>query len=544
LRKLAALSFAIPVIVAVYLATAIRRSMAGRILAAIAVGSVVGIVVFASIPPAPSTAVPRSTPRVPVAADFASSIRVGHDLVAPVQVQFSAPMDPASVAGALRIRPEIAISLQWNADGSLLSVQPVDHWAPDTLYTVSVAAGATDLAGGRLGESVRAAFLTADGGTGVAASTRSVGDRVSLGTAFEIVLDRPVDPAVATRALRLSPAVEGALDIAAGPDGGQRLTFRPAAPLAPGTEYRLWFEGLADEDGVPFTTSPEITVMTAAAPTVVRFRPRAGTADVERESGVSVRFTEPMARATTGAAFRLTVDGTAVAGTVSWAEGDTVLVFRPASAFPYSATVVATVDGTALSKAGAPLTAASGTFTVLAKPAPTPRPKPTAQPTPRPSGGGGAVSGSWTAVEAYYLKLMNCTRTGGLVTSTGTCSSPGGRDVAALKLDAGISTKVSRPYAKLLATRNLCTHFVGGNPGDRLRAAGYTSYRWAENLGCRSGDPYSAVLGSHLYFQSERNWSPVGGHYKNLMNSAYDRAGIGVWVSSSRVRLVVNLYHP
>ena len=39
-------------------------------------------------------------------------------------------------------------------------------------------------------------------------------------------------------------------------------------------------------------------------------------------------------------------------------------------------------------------------------------------------------------------------------------------------------------------------HFIGGNPGDRLRAAGYTSYRWAENLGCRSGDARSAVLGS------------------------------------------------
>jgi uncharacterized protein YkwD len=77
-----------------------------------------------------------------------------------------------------------------------------------------------------------------------------------------------------------------------------------------------------------------------------------------------------------------------------------------------------------------------------------------------------------------------------------------------------------------------------------LRRAGYTSYRWAENLGCRSGNPYSAVLGSHLYFQSERNWSPDGGHYVNLMNSAYDRAGIGVWVSGGRVRLVVDFYHP
>ena len=152
--------------------------------------------------------------------------------------------------------------------------------------------------------------------------------------------------------------------------------------------------------------------------------------------------------------------------------------------------------------------------------------------------------GTWGAVERYYLDLMNCTRTGGLVTSGGDCSSPGGRSVAPLKLDAGISTKVARPYAKKLAVNNMCTHFSGGNPGDRLRRAGYSSYRWGENLGCRSGNPYSAVLGSHRYFQSERSWSPQGGHYVNLMNRAYDRVGIGVWVSGGRVRLVVDFYHP
>jgi uncharacterized protein YkwD len=151
-------------------------------------------------------------------------------------------------------------------------------------------------------------------------------------------------------------------------------------------------------------------------------------------------------------------------------------------------------------------------------------------------------AGGWLAVERYYLGLMNCTRTGGWVTSSGACSSPGGRDVAPLKLDAGISGRVSRPYAKLLATTGQCDHFIGGTPGARLRKAGYTNYRWAENLGCRSGDPYAAVLGSHLYFQGEKSYD--GGHYRNLMDARYDRVGIGVWVSGGRVRLVVDFYHP
>jgi uncharacterized protein YkwD len=114
--------------------------------------------------------------------------------------------------------------------------------------------------------------------------------------------------------------------------------------------------------------------------------------------------------------------------------------------------------------------------------------------------------------------------------------------VAALKLDSGISSKVSRPYAKRLAVGNDCSHFIGGDPGDRLRRAGYPSYRWAENIGCRSGSAKSAVLSSHLFYQSEKSYN--GGHYVNLMSTKYDRVGIGVWVSGGRVRLVIDFYHP
>jgi uncharacterized protein YkwD len=240
----------------------------------------------------------------------------------------------------------------------------------------------------------------------------------------------------------------------------------------------------------------------------------------------------------------VTAGAKAVAGTVSFAEKDTVLVFKPSTLLPYGAEVEMLVKNTARSAAGAPLTAASSVrIRVEEKPVPASTGSSGGSSGSSAGSSGGAVGGgSWGAVETYYLGLMNCTRTGGWVTSSGGCSSPGGRNVAALKLDSGISSKVARPYAKKLATSGACSHFIGGNPGDRLRAAGYTSYIWAENLGCRSGDPYKAVLGSHLYFQSEHSYS--GGHWVNMMNSKYDRVGIGVWVSGGRVRLVVDFYHP
>ena len=248
-----------------------------------------------------------------------------------------------------------------------------------------------------------------------------------------------------------------------------------------------------------------------------------------------------MDRRTTAAAFSVSVGGSAVAGKVAWAEADTVLVFTPRASLPYGSTVAMSVGTAATDKIGTPLAAAShGTFHTIARTTTTT--SGTTTTASSSSTGGSAVgSGSWGAVETYYLGLMNCTRTGGWVTSTGACSSPGGRNVAALKLDSGISSKVSRPYAKKLAVSGDCSHFIGGTPGDRLRRAGYTSYRWAENLGCRSGGARAAVLGSHLFFQAEK--SSNGGHYVNLMNAAYDRVGIGVWVSGGRVRLVIDFYH-
>jgi uncharacterized protein YkwD len=540
LRKLGALVLAVPVLAVLYLATLARRGGARRIGAGVAAAAVIGLVVVASLPPAGSNAVPTSGKPAPVAAELLDSVRTGHALGAPFTVAFSAPMDAASVAAALRIQPDSAVTLSWDDAGTTLTIAPVDHWQPDTLYSLTVSPLARAISGGPVKAPVRALVLTAPAGSGELSATRTSGAVVRLDSAFLLRLDRDVPFAAVRSALRTEPLLDGSLTKGTTPGW---FVFTPSAPLASDAKYRVWLDGLRDAAGIAFGTLPALEVSTVSSPDVVRFRPRKGTKDVEPGATISVRFTERMDRARTTAAFHVSAGGKRIPGKVSWAEQDTVLVFQPASALPYSATVTMSLDAGAASRAGAQVgTDVTATFTVKAKPKPKPKPVATRSTPITKSGGGGAVSGSWTAVESYYLKLMNCTRTGGWVTSTGSCSSPGGRNVAALKLDSGISSKVSRPYAKLLATRGLCDHFIGGNPGDRLRAAGYTSYRWGENLGCRSGDPYAAVLGSHLFFQSEKSYN--GGHYVNLMNSAYDRAGIGVWVSSGRVRLVVDFYHP
>jgi uncharacterized protein YkwD len=461
-------------------------------------------------------------------------------------------MDPTSVAASLTVSPATAVDLSWNAASTILTISPRSHWTPGTYHTISVDPGALGASGRPMSSSVQAAFVTRPPTTGRIVASKTVGDAATPGSSFRITFDRPVASSMLSAALRVSPAIEGSLDAVGGRPETERarsttFLFKPAAALTPGTTYRFSVEGLVDADGAPLVADPSLAITTGDAPTVIRFRPLDKATAIDRKATLSVRFSAAMAHSTIRTAFAVSADGKPVAGKLTFAEKNTVVVFKPSSALPYGARVTISVGAGATDAGGTTLAApAKATFRVVEKPTgATSRPS-TAPRVIRPasggSGGGAVGGGSWGSVETYYLRLMNCTRTGGWVTSTGACSSPGGRNVAPLRLDAGISTKVSRPYAKKLAVNNMCTHFSGGTPGDRLRRAGYTSYIWAENLGCRSGAPKSAVLGSHLFFQSERSYN--GGHYVNLMNAAYDRVGIGVWVSGGRVRLVIDFYHP
>jgi uncharacterized protein YkwD len=552
LRKIAAAALAVPVLAILYLPVLGRRSVAARLGLAASVGIVVLVAALGLSRPVATNANQPAPPITALPASAFRAIGAVTDLHAPVAITFSEAMDPRSVAASITVTPATDIQLGWDATRTILTVRPTTIWTAGTYHTITVAPG-TLAAGGRpTSTAVHAAFVTRPATSGRISATRTVGTAVSIGSSFRLSFDHRMTLDAVSAALRISPPVAGTLVADAGrPDAvatvGTEYTFTPAAALVGATTYHVTLDSsLVDADGASIGSVDATSFRTSAAPRIVRFRPSNGTTKVERRVALSVRFSDPMNHVTTKAAFTVTANGKPVHGTYRFAESSTVLVFQPVSALPAGAKIVITVAGTATSANGVALArASSATLTTVAKPKAAPRP--TGGGTGSPSGGGstggGAVgAGSWGAVETYYLRLMNCTRTGGWVTSTGTCSSPGGRNVAPLRLDAGISTHVSRPYAKKLAVSGQCDHFIGGTPGDRLRAAGYTSYRWAENLGCRSGNPYSAVLGSHLFFQSEKPYN--GGHYVNLMNSAYDRVGIGVWVSGGRVRLVVDFYHP
>ena len=159
---------------------------------------------------------------------------------------------------------------------------------------------------------------------------------------------------------------------------------------------------------------------TGRAPSVVRFRPVNGTAKVERAAVLSVRFTQPMQRTATAAAFVVVSGGHRVTGKIAWAEAGTVLVFTPTRPLPYGASVQMTVNGSARSRGGARVEAESASFKVVPKPAPRVR----AAGAP-PGGGGGGGNGAAAVAEGTSRTPAAAARrtAAGARSSATTCSS-------------------------------------------------------------------------------------------------------------------------
>jgi Big-like domain-containing protein len=538
LRKFAVAALALPVLALVYGPVLARRMLAGRVGIGIGTLAISGIVAVGLAAPVATEARPPVTVAQVGPASLTGSIEPHHGLREPIRLSFSSTMDPTSVGGALTVDPATSVDLAWDAAGQALTITPKASWKPGTYYTVTIGRNAIDRTGQKLATPARAIFTTRGvlGGR-IAATGLAVKGLVPTSTTFAIAYEGPIDLAAVKAAFRIDPAVDGTFETSSAA-GGSSLKFVPAKALAPNTVYTVSIGGVVrDADGITTTPLAPLAIRTAKSTSVVRFRPFAGSSDIDRTATLSVRFTDRMTRASTEAAFSASIGTKELKGKFSWAEQDTVLVFEPSGQLPYGAKVVMTVAVTATDRNGIPLSAPkNATFKVVAKPRPGAPP-----PTIRIGHGRSVGAGSWGAVERYYLKLMNCTRGGGWVTSGGSCSSPGGSGINPLILNSGISTSVSRPYARFLAGNGGCDHFLDGNPGTRLRRAGYAGdYR--ENIGCRSAsNPYASVLGTHLFFQAEK---PCGGycHYANIMSTKMKYVGIGVWVAHGRVRLVIDFW--
>ncbi|HEX7492249.1 MAG TPA: Ig-like domain-containing protein [Candidatus Limnocylindrales bacterium] len=568
MRKIAAAAVAIPFIVYYLIVGLFRRATQGRSMPALPVhvavpsvkssralgpglmqvGAVIGAVALLvagmliglPVKQAAGSAPASFSPLAPQGEILRSQNNLPLDVA--FQVQFTKPMNANSVQRALSITPNINVKYLWDATGQVLSIQPDPHWEPYAHYKLDITSSATDQEGLGIAAEIHTSFDAGSPTGGTITATQMSDGLASPGTAFQVNFTRPVKLATVMTRVGISPHVDF---FVAGDDptdiASQIFTLTPKTSLDANKVYRISMnmgtgnEVAVDSSGAEITPVPDLTVTTMTAPTIVRYRPQDGVS-YDTNQPVSVRFTMPMDTKSTAAAFSVTVNGRAVAGTMTWAEGNTVLVLTPRYSFKVGSVVVAKVGSGARSVGGLHLGgSSSSTFKVS---------------TPKSSGityvtgGGSAASAQWYSSEVYYLNLMNCTRSGNWVTSGGACSTETHHTLPApgnlIKLNADISNRVSRPYAKYMADNKLLDHYLRGTtPHSRLCAAGYCGPAWGENIASPSSSGKGGMIAIEIFYQNEY-WCRCE-HYYNIMDRYFTMAGIGVWVSKS-VRVSIDFY--
>jgi hypothetical protein len=452
-------------------------------------------------------------------------------------------MNANSVENALTISPNINARFLWDATGQVLSIKPDPHWEPFAHYKLDISAAATDQEGLGIAAPITAYFDAGSPTSGTITATQMSDGLASPGTAFQVTFSRPVKLATVVTRVGISPHVDFYV---AGDDptdaASQTFVLTPKTSLDAKKLYLVSMnmgtgnEAAVDSAGSPITDVPSLSVTTMTAPTVVRFRPQDG-ASYDTNQPVSVRFTMPMDTKSTAAAFSVTVNGRAVSGTLSWSENNTVLVLVPRYSFKVGNTIVAKVGPGARSAGGLHLAGSpSSTFKIS-----TPQSTGIAY---GPTGGSGAAAAKWYSSEVYYLNLMNCTRSGRWVTGSGACSTETHHTLPApgnlIRLNADISNRVSRPYAKYMADNRLLDHYLRGtSPHSRLCAAGYCGPSWGENIASPSSSGQGGMISIEVFYQNEY-WCRCE-HYYNIMYPYFSVAGIGVYVSNS-VRVSIDFY--
>ena len=534
MRKIAAVVLALPILASMFVSAAVRKSGAARLV--LMVGAVVVIVagLLAGLPakPVAGLGTPTFAPLAPQA--DAQQVESNLALDAPFKVQFTKPMNEGSVESSLTISPNVDVTYKWDATGQTLSLVPNPHWEAETQYAVDISAAASDQQGLSISNASHTTFSSGSPTEGTITATQMNADLASPATAFQVTFTRPVRLATVQTILAINPKVpvtvvgDDPTDVAS-----QVFTMTPTNGLASKTSYVVSMsDGGVDASGSPLQPVTMLAVTTMEAPAVVRFRPQDGTRAYDTNQPISVRFTVPMDRNSTAAALTVTVGGKAVAGSIGWAEDDTVLVLTPRYSFKIGATVVARISTAARAVGGLHISAAaSATFTVA---------KPTSSSIA--SGGAASAGSPWYASEVYYMNLMNCTRTGGWVVRSGSCSTETHHTLPAqgrLLLDAGISSKVSRPYAKYMADNRLLDHYLRGTtPHSRMTAQGYPGIT-GENIASPSTSGKAGMIDIEIFYQNEY-WCRCE-HYYNIMLPYFRRAGVGVWVSNS-VRVSIDFY--
>jgi hypothetical protein len=294
---------------------------------------------------------------------------------AALQFVFDQPMNRASVEAAFQIDPPVNGTLSW-LDDATLAFDPTGPLERGALFRVTIDSSAQSSEGLPMDDSFRLDFEIAPNLSVNQVIPAPGAENVEAGATITVVFDRPVVPLVVTGAqsdlpqpLTLSPAVEGTGEWV----GTAIYVFRPAQALAGSTLYTATVsDDLSDVDGSPMT-GPYTWQFRTIPPQILSTEPYTNASQVPLEQVVRLYFNQPMDPDSTRGAFTLRNENTGsdVAGTLSYENDNSVLVFSPSSPLQLETTYQAVILGTAKSASGeGPL---SNPQTVLFSTVPYPR---------------------------------------------------------------------------------------------------------------------------------------------------------------------------
>ena len=150
------------------------------------------------------------------------------------------------------------------------------------------------------------------------------------------------------------------------------------------------------------------------------------------------------------------------------------------------------------------------------------------------------------STEQYAFRLLNCLRTGGKVTTAGTCVGYGSGRFSAyrkpLEFSEKISNKIAFTYSARIATAGQCRHDLGSTTDQRFRTVGLRDDTNGENLACHWA---ASPRGMVVYWMRRwyRETSYGGAHWQQIKDRDFRVAGFGVARHrSGRTTLVVDFY--
>lgn len=296
----------------------------------------------------------------------------GVPLTTTISITFSEAMVTSTVESAFSASPAISCSWSWNSPtNTVATCTPSTDLAADTLYTITIGTGATDVAGNHLASPYQSTFTTfASLGAPVVSSVSPYDGAQNVGTntVVAVTFSQLMDQASAQGAFSLqqtsgpgSPCyVYGGTPLCASSGGSfswtanNTMTFTPASALEASASYTVAVSTSAHNTaGTPLAQAFSSGFTTAAAPDTTPPQvvpppiPASGSTGVGTDTSIIITFSEGMDNGATQDAFALkpctdntsscTTPGSAVGGSFTWGgAGNNILTFKPTSSLSSS----------------------------------------------------------------------------------------------------------------------------------------------------------------------------------------------------------------